>query len=78
LPRLLLARVIFDRLMVATRGMPPARVKILRHAYYTPLKNPALLEELKKKRWVVDSISGEELVELAQGVISSRPTSSNE
>jgi len=34
------------------------RVKTLRVGYHSWLKDPALLEELKKRRWVVDSISG--------------------
>jgi tripartite-type tricarboxylate transporter receptor subunit TctC len=56
--------------MVATPGVPRDRVKILRDAYHASLKDPALLEELKKRRWVVDAISGEELAELAKEVIS--------
>ena len=69
----LLAPAVFGRPMVATPGVPPDRVKILRDAYHTSLKDPALLEELKKRRWEVDAISGEELANLAKEVISQPP-----
>ncbi|HEV8343177.1 MAG TPA: tripartite tricarboxylate transporter substrate-binding protein [Candidatus Binatia bacterium] len=69
----LLAPAVFGRPMVATPGVPPDRVKILRDAYHTSLKDPALLEELKKRNWVVDAISGEEMAELAKEVISQPP-----
>lgn len=70
---LLLAPAIFGRPMVATPGVPPDRVKILREAYHASLKDPALLQELKKRRWEVDAISGEELAKLATEVISQPP-----
>jgi tripartite-type tricarboxylate transporter receptor subunit TctC len=69
----LLAPAVFGRPTVATPGVPPDRVKILRDAYHTSLKDPALLEDLKKRRWVVDAISGEEMAELAKEVISQPP-----
>ena len=69
----LLAPAVFGRPMVATPGVPPDRVKILRDAYQRSLKDPALLEELKKRRWSVDAISGEELAKLAKEVVSQPP-----
>jgi tripartite-type tricarboxylate transporter receptor subunit TctC len=69
----LLAPAIFGRPMVATPGVPPDRVKILRDAYHRSLKDPALLEDLKKRRWEVDAISGEELAKLAKEVIDQPP-----
>lgn len=69
----LLAPAIFGRPMVATPGVPPDRVKILRDAYHTSLKDPEVLAELKKRRWIVDSISGEELADLAKEVIAQPP-----
>ena len=69
----LLAPAIFGRPMVATPGVPLDRVKILRDAYQRSLKDPALLEDLKKRRWAVDAISGEELAKLAQEVVSQPP-----
>jgi tripartite-type tricarboxylate transporter receptor subunit TctC len=70
---LLLAPAVFGRPMVATPGVPPDRVRILREAYHASLKDPALLQELKKRRWEVDAISGEELAKLATEVISQPP-----
>ena len=73
LATVLLAPAVFGRHMVATPGVPADRVKILREAYHTSLKDPALLKELEKRRWVVDSISGEDLAALAKEVISQPP-----
>jgi len=73
LATVLLAPAIFGRPMVATPAIPPDRVKILRDAYHTSLKDPALLEELKKRRWEVDAISGEEMAKLAKEVIAQPP-----
>jgi tripartite-type tricarboxylate transporter receptor subunit TctC len=70
---LLLAPAVFGRPMVATPGVPPDRVRILREAYHASLKDPALLQELKKRRWEVDAISGKELAKLATEVISQPP-----
>lgn len=70
---LLLAPAVFGRPMVATPGVPPDRVKILREAYHASLKDPAVLLELKKRRWEVDAIGGEELAKLATEVISQPP-----
>jgi tripartite-type tricarboxylate transporter receptor subunit TctC len=69
----LLAPAVFGRPMVATPGVPPDRVKILRDAYHRSLKDPALLEDLKKRRWSVDAIGGEELAKLAKEVVSQPP-----
>jgi tripartite-type tricarboxylate transporter receptor subunit TctC len=69
----LLAPAIFGRPMVATPGIPPDRVKVLREAYHRSLKDPALLEDLKKRRWTVDAVSGEELAKLAKEVIDQPP-----
>jgi tripartite-type tricarboxylate transporter receptor subunit TctC len=73
LATVLLAPAIFGRPMVATPGIPADRVKILRDAYHTSLKDPALLEDIKKRRWEIDSISGEEMAKLAKEVIDQPP-----
>jgi tripartite-type tricarboxylate transporter receptor subunit TctC len=73
LATVLLAPAVFGRPMVATPGVPPDRLKILRDAYHTSLKDPALLEDLKKRRWEVDAISGEEMSNLAKEVIAQPP-----
>ena len=69
----LLAPAVFGRPTVATPGVPADRVKMLRDAYQRSLKDPALLEDLKKRRWSVDAISGEELAKLAKEVVSQPP-----
>jgi tripartite-type tricarboxylate transporter receptor subunit TctC len=69
----LLAPAVFGRPMVATPGVPPDRIKMLRDAYEHSLKDPALLEELKKRRWSVDAVGGEELAKLAKEVVSQPP-----
>jgi tripartite-type tricarboxylate transporter receptor subunit TctC len=69
----LLAPAIFGRPLVATPGLPPDRVKILRDAYEKSLKDPALLEDIKKRRWEIDAVSGEELAQLAKEVIDQPP-----
>jgi hypothetical protein len=46
---------------------------MLRDAYEQSLKDPALLEDLKKRRWSVDAVSGEELAKLAKDVVSQPP-----
>jgi hypothetical protein len=45
----------------------------LRDAYHATLKDPALLEDLKKRRWEVDAVSGEEMANLAKEVIAQPP-----
>lgn len=73
LATVILAPAVFGRPMVTTPGIPPDRVKILREAYNNALKEPELLEEAKKRRWMVEPISGEELEILAKEVISQPP-----
>ena len=71
--KVLLAPAIFGRPMVATPGIPPERVKILRDAYHRSLKDPGMLADLKKRKWIVDSIGGEDLEKLAKEVIDQPP-----
>ena len=57
------------------RPKPPSgRVKVLREAYASTLKDEGLLAETKKRRWEVNPISGEELTETAKEVIVQPPT----
>ena len=57
------------RLMMATPGIPPERVKILREAYARALKDPELLVEAEKGKMDVDASSGEELEEMIKRVM---------
>ena len=55
--------------MMATPGIPPERVKILREAYARALKDPELLVEAEKGKMDVDASSGEELEEMIKRVM---------
>ena len=49
------------RPMVAPPAVAPQRVKILREAYSKALKDPELLDEVKRSRLDMDPITGEEI-----------------
>ena len=68
-----LAPVVFGRPMMAPPGLPAEQVKILRGAWNKAVKEPALLEEAKKRGWVVEPVSGEELDSLAKEVMAQPP-----
>lgn len=68
-----LAPAAFGRPLIAPPGIPPDRLKILREAWGQSLKEPDLLEEMKKRRWILDPLSGEELEALAKEVMSQPP-----
>jgi tripartite-type tricarboxylate transporter receptor subunit TctC len=57
------------RPMMATPGIPPERVRILREAYARALKDPELLVEAEKGKMDVDASSGEELEEMIKKVM---------
>ena len=61
------------RPMVATPGIPADRVKILRGAYNRALNEPELVEEAKKRRWIIEPVSAGELEALAKEVITQPP-----
>ena len=69
----ILAPAAFGRPLIAPPGVPPDRLKILREAWRESLKEPDLLEEMKKRRWILDPLSGEELQSLAHEVMSQPP-----
>ena len=73
LATVILSPAVFGRPMVATPGIPADRVKILRDAFNKALREPEFLEETKKRRWIVDPVSGEELEALAKEVIGQPP-----
>jgi hypothetical protein len=49
-------------------------VKLLRQAYASTLKDPELSAEVKKRRWELAPLTGEELEEMAKDVMSQPPT----
>jgi tripartite-type tricarboxylate transporter receptor subunit TctC len=70
LATLMLASGDFGRPIIATPGIPPERVKILRDAFARTLTDPELLAEAKKRRLEIDPISGEDLEALAKEMVS--------
>jgi len=70
LTRVVLTAATLGRPIVAPPGVPAERTQVLRQAYVTTLKDPALLAEVKKRRWELDPLSGEELADLAKDVIN--------
>ncbi|OGQ82400.1 MAG: hypothetical protein A3F90_11760 [Deltaproteobacteria bacterium RIFCSPLOWO2_12_FULL_60_19] len=59
--------------IVSTPGLPQDRVKTLREAYARTLKDPAFLDEAKKKGWEIKPISGEDMDGLAREVMAQPP-----
>jgi len=58
---------------VSTPGLSAEQAKILRDAYIKTLKDPDFLDEITKRGWTVDPVSGEELQALAKEVTSPSP-----
>lgn len=69
----MLAGAEFGRPMLATPGVPPDRVKLLREAYVKAMNDPELLAEAKKEKMDVELTTGEELQALAQEVMDQTP-----
>src|SRR3990170_4883801 len=72
LATLVLASGEFGRPIIATPGIPPDRVKILREAFSKTVADPGFLAEAKKQRLEVDPVTGEELETLAKDVVTAR------
>jgi tripartite-type tricarboxylate transporter receptor subunit TctC len=70
LANVILTAATLGRPIVAPPGLAAERTKVLRQAYVNTLNDPELLAEVKKRRWELDPLSGEELAELARDVIS--------
>lgn len=69
LARVVLGPGAFGRPILATPGIPPDRVKLLRDAYANMLKDPEFVAEAKKRQWELNPVSGERLEALAKEVI---------
>ena len=61
------------RPIIATPGLPPDRLKILRQAFMKTVNDPKFKEEAKAKKLELDPGSGEELEKLAKEVIDQPP-----
>ena len=70
LARVVLGPGAFGRPILATPGIPPDRVKILRDAYVNMLKDSEFVAEAKKRQWEINPVSGERLEALAKEVIN--------
>ncbi len=70
LARVVLGPGAFGRPILATPGIPPERVKILRDAYVNMLKDSEFVAEAKKRQWEINPVSGEQLEALAKEVIN--------
>ncbi len=63
----------FGHPMMAPPGTPLDRVKILREAYLKAMRDPELLAEAQKARWVIEPVSGEELQAVAERIMVQPP-----
>jgi tripartite-type tricarboxylate transporter receptor subunit TctC len=70
LAAVILAANDIGRPIVATPGIPPDRVKILRAAFMKSVNDPELLDDAKKKRLELDPVPGEELEALSKEIVA--------
>jgi len=63
----------FGHPMMAPPGTPADRVQILRQAYANAMRDPELVAEAQKGRWLVEPVSGEEIQDLAQRIMVQPP-----
>ncbi len=63
----------FGHPMMAPPGTPMDRVKILRDAYSKAMRDPELIAEAQKARWVIEPVSGEELQAVAERIMVQPP-----
>jgi tripartite-type tricarboxylate transporter receptor subunit TctC len=61
------------RPIIAPPGVPAERVKILREAFAKTVKDPAFLDDIKKKKLEADPVGGEELQVMAKDIVSQPP-----
>jgi tripartite-type tricarboxylate transporter receptor subunit TctC len=66
----ILAGGVFGRPMVGPAGIAPDRLKILRGAFASALKDPELKAEAEKRSYEVDPVAGEEMEKLAKEVMA--------
>ena len=60
---------------MATPGVPPDRVKILRDAFNRTMQDKEFLAELDKRKFDLDPVPGEELEKIVKEVMSQPPDS---
>ena len=69
----ILAGGVFGRPMVGPAGIAPDRLKILRSAFASALKDPELKAEAEKRSYEVGPVAGEEMEKLAKEVMAQPP-----
>jgi tripartite-type tricarboxylate transporter receptor subunit TctC len=70
----ILAAGVFGRPMVGPGGIPADRIKILRAAYLSALKDPELKVEAEKRGYELEPVSGDDMERLAKEVMAQPPT----
>ena len=73
LVRVLLGPDELGRPYIATPGIPPDRVKMLRAAFMKTMNDPELLAEVKKRDWAMSPTSGDELQATARELVVQPP-----
>jgi tripartite-type tricarboxylate transporter receptor subunit TctC len=63
----------FQRPLSVPPGTPKERIAILRKGFSDTLKDPALLEEARKSKLVITSVSGQKTEELVDEILSMSP-----
>jgi tripartite-type tricarboxylate transporter receptor subunit TctC len=69
----ILAGGVFGRPMVGPAGIAPDRLKILRSAFGSALKDPELKTEAEKRNYELEPVAGEDMERLAKEVMSQPP-----
>ena len=70
LAKVVLAAGAFGRPMVASPGIPPDRVRILRDAFNKATKDPEFIAETKKRKFDLEPVPAEELESLSKEVVN--------
>ena len=73
LATVILANGTLGRPIFTSPGTPPDRVKALREAFDKMIKDPVFLDDIKKKRFELDPISGAELEVFVKEVMTQPP-----
>jgi tripartite-type tricarboxylate transporter receptor subunit TctC len=73
LATIILASGALGRPMLATPGIPPERVKMLRDAFNATMKDPAFLDEIKRRKFELEPARGEELETIVKEAMSQPP-----
>jgi tripartite-type tricarboxylate transporter receptor subunit TctC len=73
LATVILANGSLGRPIFTSPGTPPDRVKLLRDAFEKMLKDPVFLDDVRKKNFELDPISGEELEAIVKEVMTQPP-----